>query len=157
MALLKCAIPKWAEPTAPPSLHSSPSSSQGSEYVDEYIDNELRRKSKEFKKETKEGRKKGREVQERSGQIELSNSNLRDISSSSVSQRGYSLDRLELDTLITKSASSEGPATSSFSREPAFPPRLSPSDSQKLECSRYWTQKLWERLRLHIFRGIISA
>ena len=70
----------------------------------------------------------------RSGQVELSNSHGRLISSSSVSQRGYSLDRSEPDTLRTKSASSEGPAASSFSREPAFPSRLSPSDSQKLEC-----------------------
>lgn len=67
------------------SLHFSPSSSQGSEYVDEYIDNELRKEPKEFQEETKEGRKKGREVQERSGQVKLSNSNLRDISPSCVS------------------------------------------------------------------------
>ncbi|OCK98820.1 uncharacterized protein K441DRAFT_674352 [Cenococcum geophilum 1.58] len=136
---------------------SSPPSSQGSEYVDEYINNELRRKSKEFKKEAEEGRKKGREVQERPGQVELSNSHGRLTSPSSVSQRGYLLDRSEPDTLRTRSASSEGPATSSFSRGPTFPPRLSPSDSQKLECSQCCTQKFQELLRLQFFQGIISV
>lgn len=122
----------------------------------EDLDIELRRKSKEFKKEAKEGRKKDQEVQERSGRVELSNSHGRLTSPSSVPQRGYLLDRSEPDTLRTKSVSSEGPAASSFSREPTFP-RLPPSDSQTLECSQCCTQKFQELLRLQFFQGIISA
>lgn len=112
VALSKCAIPKWAEPTAPPSLHSHlhrPAKAANT-LTNTSITNSVgspRVSKKKLKKDARRARKFRRDQ-------DRSNSATRTVvtSPSSVPQRGYLLDRSEPGTLRTKSVRSKGPAAS---------------------------------------------